>query len=1248
MKFNARNRRCARRVASLPRLARSLLLGLLVASPLMADPDADASKRLQEQINQRLEQIAQKHNPDPSTLASDVGAILHDARQWRGYGSDCNMEHLGVRQRKVAEAHMNLVAMRASTMGTIMEMAANLREIFAGMESMFPGGPTAYDALMKPTQAALGKLGPYGQIAKGVTEVLDNYKDWHNSEVAKDLAADVKAAAKRQMDALKEALDLLEDIETATDEVERMLDTIQQLMQTYPQRCLKGQPITPQLLRVGETSSWSDIEGDLFSELNKPIDDCDLEALINRLAYLNQMRGLLESQLEATTGEMIAAFNALNAELAKFEGQLPKYEMKDFVKLLKSGEGIAKGMIGLDKATQGAMNAETGEYTPFTGGADFSGSTPSEFLPLEEIKGAMDKAKAADKLKQDANKKLEALKELIKKRDAIMSTLLLAWAEQRRIQRLIETWEERCLKEDDDSAIGMGSDGRPVTGSTGTTGTLVGGTGIPVATDSPLWCTYREGNPETTTPGGGTTPPGSSSGTTPPPGSSSGSAPPPGSSSGTTPPGGGTPPGSTPRKGPCPDELRTINQFLEEHGAQLREEARTNTQKQQDLDEIMRRKRELETECPEGSDPRDTGGPGSTTTGGPTITSVPRDPDDEDPRDTGEPTVVIYVKAKAAVSITAQVTSGQQIKLFARSTTGNALPGPGVARAQTDHDQDPIQGVTDGNGNATLRATPTALGITVNPNASGTAFEIAVDTTAQSSLNARTAGDPNAVASRLPGGVAVFVSDVTSINGQGFITFTFPSSMLGTMQTVLVNIPGIVSVQINFCRDKQASPDDPLFQGNRAWGQKYDNQWALKRVGVDRAWNKLGRSPQPVTVAVIDTGLDWNHLDINWDNLWQNPGEVRDNGIDDDGNGFVDDIIGWDFFGRHNNPWDHDGHGTFVAGVIAAATDNGVGIAGINPHARIMVLKALNSFGHSRASYLARAIVYAVDNGAQVINMSVGGKEMSDMEIAAIEYANEKDVLVIVAAGNEGLDVSNYGIAGLPGVITVAATDLDDRRAGFSNWGAPIDIAAPGLEVLSLRARRTDTMRDIPGVEYVDGANYVGEDRRYYRASGTSFSAPIVAGVASMLLSRDPQLGAAQVKQILLQSAQDLEVPGIDQYTGYGMVDALAALQADADYFIESGIERVEVVQEGGATLVRVLGTADADRFDGARLELGQGEAPTSWKPVAQPLRRAVESGVLGDIDAANFAGAVKWTIRVITTHKNGKTREAWYLLELG
>ena len=446
-------------------------------------------------------------------------------------------------------------------------------------------------------------------------------------------------------------------------------------------------------------------------------------------------------------------------------------------------------------------------------------------------------------------------------------------------------------------------------------------------------------------------------------------------------------------------------------------------------------------------------------------------------------------------------------------------------------------------------------------------------------------------------------------------------------------------------------PRDPLFVGKGAWKQAHDDQWAIKRVGftsgADSAWALVTPQAKPVVVAVVDTGLDWNHLDVGWDQVWRNEKEVPDNRVDDDGNGYVDDVIGWDFFAGGNKPWDHDGHGTFVAGVIAARW-NGAGIAGINPLARIMVVKAINNFGHSRASYLAEGIKYAADNGARVINLSVGGPNLTRVERAAVDYAHAKGALVVVAAGNEAVDVAGFGLAGAPSVVTVASTDLDDRRAAFSNWGGAVDLSAPGLDVLSLRARRTDTMLGIPGVEYEKGSAYVGRDNRYYRAGGTSFSAPIVSGVASLVWSMRPELTNDDVRRILLHSARDVDSPGRDQYTGYGLVDARAALAADPGFFVEAEIVEAKVVQAAGATVVEVMGTADADRFRGARVDLGAGKAPPSWRAVGTALSRPVRGGVLAAIPAQAFAGAKEWTVRLVVEHENGSRREMRFLITLG
>jgi subtilisin family serine protease len=313
-----------------------------------------------------------------------------------------------------------------------------------------------------------------------------------------------------------------------------------------------------------------------------------------------------------------------------------------------------------------------------------------------------------------------------------------------------------------------------------------------------------------------------------------------------------------------------------------------------------------------------------------------------------------------------------------------------------------------------------------------------------------------------------------------------------------------------------------------------------------------------------------------------------------------------------------------------------------------MVLKAVNNFGHTRASYLAQALRYAADHGARIANVSVGGPGLTSIERAAVDYAVARGVLIVAAAGNDGRKLDQpYGLASLDGVLVVGATGPDDRRLAFSNWGSTIGIAAPGLDVLSLRARRTDTMRLLPGLDYVPGSAYVGRDKRYYRATGTSFAAPIVSGIASLLLSRDPKLTRADLTRIVLHSARDVGFPGVDQHTGYGVVDARAALAADPRFFVEARIDGVRVVAGANGPAVEVLGTADAERFGSARLEVGAGDDPQSWSAAGAPRRDAVRGGVVGTIPGSALTGAAHWTLRLIAEHENGRRREARFALDL-
>ncbi|TVQ15922.1 MAG: hypothetical protein EA367_21405 [Leptolyngbya sp. DLM2.Bin15] len=287
------------------------------------------------------------------------------------------------------------------------------------------------------------------------------------------------------------------------------------------------------------------------------------------------------------------------------------------------------------------------------------------------------------------------------------------------------------------------------------------------------------------------------------------------------------------------------------------------------------------------------------------------------------------------------------------------------------------------------------------------------------------------------------------------------------------------------------------------------NAWGLDMINAPAVWNQ-GYTGQNVVVAVLDTGVDYNHADLRG-NIWQNPGEIAGNGIDDDGNGFVDDVRGWKFVDNDsNNPMDQDGHGTHVAGIIAGL-NNGVGVTGVAYNAKIMPVRVID--GRDDGSYrrfdrnVADGIRYAVDNGAHVVNLSLGnypGDPDMTRTRAALSYARDAGVVVVMASGNERQDGARrpiqpayYALDDLG--IAVGAVNSSRRVANFSNpaGNLPLDfVVAPGVNIRSTVLRNS-----------------------YASYSGTSMASPFVAGVAALMLSANPNLSPAQVEEILKATA---------------------------------------------------------------------------------------------------------------------------------
>ncbi|WP_102262833.1 S8 family peptidase [Mesobacillus jeotgali] len=282
-------------------------------------------------------------------------------------------------------------------------------------------------------------------------------------------------------------------------------------------------------------------------------------------------------------------------------------------------------------------------------------------------------------------------------------------------------------------------------------------------------------------------------------------------------------------------------------------------------------------------------------------------------------------------------------------------------------------------------------------------------------------------------------------------------------------------------------PNDLLYQE--------DYQWNLPVIGTEQGW-KVTRGTEDIEIAIVDTGIDLDHPDLR-------------NRL----------VKGYNVINEKAEPDDDNGHGTHVAGIIASETNNNEGVAGMTWFSKIMPIKAMGAKGYGTTFDIAKGIVWAVDHGADVINLSLGNYQPSNVLEEAVRYAFEKDVVMVSAAGNDGSDQPTYPSA-YPEVLSVAAVDYKGNRASFSNYGDYIDIAAPGV--------------------YIPSTYF---NKQYAALSGTSMAAPHVAGLAALIKSANPELKSSQVIKIIKNSAIDLGEQGKDIDFGNGLIDVNSALQ---------------------------------------------------------------------------------------------------------
>ncbi len=411
----------------------------------------------------------------------------------------------------------------------------------------------------------------------------------------------------------------------------------------------------------------------------------------------------------------------------------------------------------------------------------------------------------------------------------------------------------------------------------------------------------------------------------------------------------------------------------------------------------------------------------------------------------------------------------------------------------------------------------------------------------------------------------------------------------------------------------------------------YKEQWGLQSINAPEAWNLLPQNPKEIILAVIDTGIDYEHPDLK-NVIYINKGEAGNekssNGIDDDDNGFVDDFRGWDFVNKldifpadlqndftdwDNNPFDENGHGTQISGIIGAE-HNSIGIAGVNPNVKILNIRGFDKNGSGEEDDIASAIIYAVKMGAKIINMSFGDAIYSEVLKDVIEYAYSQGIVLIGSSGNSASDLPHYP-SGYNEVISVGAIQENNVLSSFSNFGSTIDLVAPGSLIFTTSL-----------------------DNTYKKVNGTSASTPFVSGSAAILLSIKNDISNEEVKQILKSTAIDLGEEGWDIKYGAGRLDLLKAIQllVPSEIKINSPVQDYFVTSNTLSLNISVL----SPLFKKFTLSYGVGFNPTDWKILNTNFEE--EQLLKEDVYSLNVEGFqdTVYTIRLLVNFINGKTTE--------
>lgn len=415
-----------------------------------------------------------------------------------------------------------------------------------------------------------------------------------------------------------------------------------------------------------------------------------------------------------------------------------------------------------------------------------------------------------------------------------------------------------------------------------------------------------------------------------------------------------------------------------------------------------------------------------------------------------------------------------------------------------------------------------------------------------------------------------------------------------------------------------AEPDFPLSVAElRPNDFRYGEQWHLEDreaggdearfdIGAPRAWSESTGSPA-VRVAIIDTGIDYFHPDLEA-NIWVNEGEIPGNGLDDDANGYVDDIHGYDFVSDDGDPMDDHHHGTHVAGIVGAVGNNEIGVTGVCWQVQLMALKSFDENGDSRVSDSIVAIQYAIANGATVLNASWGGSDPSQALEMALSEAWNAGLVIVAAAGNNRSDDLYYPAA-LDGVIAVAALTREGRRARFSNYGDFVDVSAPGDRIMST----------LP-------------ESSYSPLSGTSMAAPQVAGLAALLLGHYPDYGVREVTDIIANTTRPLED---DTLLQSGLIDAGRAMRID-QALPTLALDVPDVIYGR----VDIRGTVVGESLAEYTVWHGKGTHPEEWIPILSDSKPVEQGGILVPEFSTGGLDDGALSIRLTATNQGGHTAE--------